>query len=74
MEILNYSNNVSERRDSHNIEMTFSVVIIACLLGLGTSQGNTLSFLASPGFVRVVGYEGAHSLNIDIKVQSDQTL
>ena len=54
---------------SYNIKMTFLLLLLlSCLLGLGSSQGNTLSFLSSPGFVRVVGYEGSHNLNIDIKV------
>ena len=53
---------------SNNIKMTFLLLIISCLLRLGKSQGNTLSFLSSPGFVRVVGYEGSYNLNIDIKV------
>ena len=53
---------------SYNIKMTFLLAIMCCLLGLGSTQGNTLSFLSSPGFVRVVGYEGSYNLNIDIKV------
>ena len=53
---------------SYNIKMTLLLLIISCLLRLGITQGNTLSFLSSPGFVRVVGYEGSYNLNIDIKV------
>ena len=53
---------------SSNIKMTLVLLIISCLLRLGITQGNTLSFLSSPGFVRVVGYEGSYNLNIDIKV------
>ena len=53
---------------SYNIKMTFLLAIMSCLLRLGSTQGNTLSFLSSPGFVRVVGYEGSYNLNIDIKV------
>ena len=50
------------------IKMTLLLVILSCLLQLGSTQGNTLSFLSSPGFVRVVGYEGSYNLNLDIKV------
>ena len=51
------------------IKMTLLLlVVMSCLLRLGSTQGNTLSFLSSPGFVRVVGYEGSYNLNIDIKV------
>ena len=54
-----------------NIKMTLLLVIIACLLreGEGTeSQGNSLSFLSSSGFVRVVGYEGSYKLHLDMRV------
>ena len=55
-----------------NIEMTLLLVIImiACLVHQGVSRGNSLSFLSSPGFVRVVGYEGSYNLNLDIEVLS----